>query len=74
MFTRETINFWIGAHDVQTEGKFYLAKDPLIYMKWHTDQPDNGNDTEQCLELRHEYNYRLNDADCGLLNRFVCEI
>nr|XP_039251936.1 alpha-N-acetylgalactosamine-specific lectin-like [Styela clava] len=66
---------WIGLDDIQQEGKF-VWKDGVTSTKnntyWDKNQPDNyGN--EDCVHLRRNAPWNLNDFPCSTRLQFFCE-
>nr|XP_006813569.1 PREDICTED: macrophage mannose receptor 1-like [Saccoglossus kowalevskii] len=58
--------FWIGLHDVVNEDAFIWVDgvflDDYGYVNWGTDQPDNYNDDEDCVDIQ---NGKWNDLPCS---------
>ncbi|XP_022214920.2 C-type lectin 37Db-like [Drosophila obscura] len=67
--------YWLGISDSAKEG-FFLSQDTgnmAYFLKWYGGQPDNKDDNEHCVELRSEYDFLMNDAECTINSYFICE-
>jgi hypothetical protein len=60
--------FWLGANDIQTEGKFVWGATgkPITYSNWDWGQPDNKNGVEDCVQIltSSEREGKWNDLPC----------
>ena len=66
---------WFGGYDLFQEGKWLWAHSgaPIdVFTDWHTGQPDDAKDGENCLGLHGVWN-QWNDGDCDLKFPFVCQ-
>ncbi|XP_077970967.1 collectin-11-like [Styela clava] len=67
---------WIGLDDLQREGNFIWA-DGVVSTKantdWSTNQPDNARKEEDCVEFSFWMGWKLNDAGCRFLKKYLCE-
>ena len=43
------------------------------FQYWHEKQPDNTIGNEFCVEMRGDFEWHWNDAQCHLLNGYICE-
>ena len=75
MLTELDLPIWLGGSDLETEGQWKWAstenevsRDPYF---WKSDQPDNGDREEHCLEM-HPYG-EWNDEKCSDRQISVCE-
>ena len=46
----------------------------VTFFSWMSAQPDNFSGAENCIELIDYSTYKWNDANCDVLNAFICEI
>ncbi|KAH8331481.1 hypothetical protein KR074_004089, partial [Drosophila pseudoananassae] len=78
-YDNETIyaSFWVSYFDEgRAPGSFYSVKTgrPMVYTAWSKPQPDNKNGIEHCVELWvYKDTYKMNDENCYIENRAVCE-
>ncbi|KAJ7369422.1 hypothetical protein OS493_039061 [Desmophyllum pertusum] len=64
---------WIGLNDVTTEGAFsWPDGSHVTYTKWVSNQPDNQNDYQDCVEMTIDQG-TWDDTSCGRQLPFVCE-
>ena len=72
-------NFWIGATDRDTTGRFtyYHSNLPLPEKYWLWGQPDNYGGNQHCVLMIYRYTMNrvveLHDYSCSSRYRFVCE-
>ena len=66
---------WLGAHDRAEEGQFtwLSSKRPVLPHLWYKNEPNNGRNNEDCVEIYKYYKGRLNDCDCSRNFTFACE-
>ncbi|XP_078608418.1 alpha-N-acetylgalactosamine-specific lectin-like [Branchiostoma floridae x Branchiostoma japonicum] len=70
--------FWFGLHDRRIEGKFEWIDGTALgrYNSWSPGQPDNFNN-EDCVHYFYadpKRTKRWNDAHCGQLYGFICQV
>eukprot|EP00058_Branchiostoma_floridae_P019106 XP_002604595.1 hypothetical protein BRAFLDRAFT_92818 [Branchiostoma floridae] len=70
--------FWFGLHDRRIEGKFEWVDGTALgrYNSWSPGQPDNFNN-EDCVHYFYAdptRTKRWNDAYCGQLLGFICQV
>ena len=75
---------WIGGNDINNEGTWVWTdsdgSDGIAIestggwdIPWNTNQPDNAQGIEDCLEV-NRFGINFNDYPCGqMLNGFLCE-
>ena len=71
-------NFWIGATDRDTTGRFiyYHSKLPIPEKYWREGQPDNSGGNQHCVTMfsyTRSAVFELYDIDCTYRTWFVCE-
>ncbi|KAK9960245.1 hypothetical protein ABG768_010320 [Culter alburnus] len=64
---------WVGAHDGEQEGQ-WLWSDGIAYdyTNWCSNEPNNYNGAENCLEISWTSNHCWNDASCLGSKKYVC--
>ncbi|KAH9504532.1 hypothetical protein Btru_063090, partial [Bulinus truncatus] len=68
-------NVWIGANDIEVEGRFVWASDNITMYStlWDGQQPDNFNN-EDCLAMyMYSNNKSLNDYVCSAPLKSICQ-
>merc|ERR1712002_585017 len=68
-------NYWIDGSDSEQEGHFvYLDGTPMKMGTpfWDNVEP-NGGTRENCVELRSQVRYFMNDDSCGATKKVICE-
>merc|ERR1712142_1442453 len=71
----ERKRIWIGASDLETEETFLWTNGkPLSYNSWAPGEPNNHGNREDCVEVNFRSPGLWNDAVCGALRPFMCEI
>merc|ERR1712042_21805 len=71
----EKKRIWIGASDLETEETFLWTNGkPLSYSSWAPGEPNNHGNREDCVEVNFRSPGLWNDAVCGALRPFMCEI
>lgn len=69
-----TAPFWIGFNDVATEGQWVWETGALsTFTAWHSGEPNNLYNNEDCAELNYWTDGTWNDENCMGSRRFVCE-
>ncbi|XP_069106627.1 perlucin-like [Argopecten irradians] len=78
--TAKIENYWVDGSDVLTEGEWRWVGTPgysqLIaggYSNWEDGQPDNYGGSENCIQIRYDFNMHWNDEDCDEKDSFICE-
>ena len=69
---------WIGLNDIRQEGVFYWVDGVLstsTNTKWHSGEPSNSRNREDCAELNHPRQpfYTINDSYCASNKLALCE-
>ena len=66
---------WLGAHDRAEEGQFtwLSSKRPVLPHLWYNNEPNNGGNNEDCVEIYKHYDGKLNDYVCSRNLNFACE-
>ena len=66
---------WLGAHDRAEEGQFIWqsSKRPVLPHLWYKNEPNNGGNNEDCVEIYKHYDGKLNDYICSKNLNFACE-
>ncbi|KAM5141289.1 mannose-binding protein C-like [Mantella aurantiaca] len=68
----DTSKALLGISDVQIEGKFkYLTGEEVIFTNWNPGEPNNTNNTEDCVESLS--NGKWNDISCTEQRLVICE-
>ncbi|XP_072174986.1 echinoidin-like [Diadema setosum] len=71
---------WIGLNDLATEGTFVWSDGSDVdYTPWHTDQPNDYGNAQDCVEFGVEYTYKWNDLRCDpidvwIVDDYVCKM
>ncbi|XP_051983299.1 ladderlectin [Xyrauchen texanus] len=64
---------WIGGHDAtQDYIWFWSDGSKFDYNDWHSGEPNNGGESEKCVEMAYGVELRWNDANCGTRLPSVC--
>ncbi|XP_068151206.1 accessory gland protein Acp29AB-like [Drosophila tropicalis] len=72
-------NYWIDINDIEKEGTYMSAtnNEPAKYLQWKVAEPSNKNPytdrDENCVELREDFSYQMNDLSCDNKISFICE-
>lgn len=71
---------WLSGADFVSEGEWQWMSSGhnVSYIKWAASEPNNvarGQplDTENCMELSHAVDYKMNDNSCSHLQNYICE-
>ena len=69
-----TADTWIGLNDRDAEGRMSWdgSGEPIAYAPWATEQPDDFDGSEDCVELLAD-GRGYNDRPCTDLRVYVCE-
>nr|XP_017015057.2 C-type lectin domain family 3 member A-like isoform X2 [Drosophila takahashii] len=72
-------NYWMDITDSEDEGKFLsdLTEKKASFLKWMEGEPNNGADNdfvEDCVEMRGDSKFYMNDAQCSNRANFICEL
>ncbi|XP_072174350.1 macrophage mannose receptor 1-like [Diadema setosum] len=63
---------YIGMREYTVEGTYtWSDKSPVDFTLWATDEPNDANGEEQCVQL-YSQNGRWNDVNCGKESHFIC--
>ncbi|KAL3870794.1 hypothetical protein ACJMK2_038837 [Sinanodonta woodiana] len=69
--------FWLGAQRPTNGADFITVEGDTISNTanfWKQGQPDNTNGTENCLEMRRDYDLLANDLKCSQLSGYICQV
>ncbi|KAK7072762.1 hypothetical protein SK128_009930 [Halocaridina rubra] len=66
-------HFWLGASDLEEEGKFKWLTGRRVLSGWRDGQPDNADDDEDCLELWPSKYPSFSDKNCDQARAFICQ-
>ncbi|KAJ0062909.1 hypothetical protein NL108_008197, partial [Boleophthalmus pectinirostris] len=70
--------FWIGLSDREEEGVWrWVDSSQLTKSFWFSDEPNNFNNDEDCVEVMMINDAPLNswnDVSCGTKRTFICEM
>ncbi|XP_017020629.1 accessory gland protein Acp29AB-like [Drosophila kikkawai] len=72
-------SYWIDINDILEEGEYVsgLSSQIAPFLKWEAREPNNlilENSSEDCVELRRDYNHYMNDIVCSERNYYICEL
>jgi len=70
------VRYWLAINDLGNEGVYKLLSTgkKAGYLKWHSNEPNDRDGNENCVELlRLDNKYALNDNNCGHKFNFICE-
>ncbi|XP_072035415.1 lectin-like isoform X2 [Amphiura filiformis] len=68
-------NVWIGLDDVAAEGDFTWTDGSLLnFTNWGSNQPDNADNDEHCVDFNWRDPGIWNDYTCRSAHPFVCKI
>ena len=68
--------YWIGLSDLVSKGNFawHHSNTPLgDYTNWAPEQPDNTKNTEDCVHLLHDNDWKWNDVNCDAPKTGQCQ-
>ncbi|XP_071543730.1 echinoidin-like [Panulirus ornatus] len=69
-----TTRVWVGATDIQLEGKWeWLSGSPIHTSDWASGQPNNYDGAQDCLDFLMNEHPPLNDDSCSSKYRFACQ-
>lgn len=64
---------WIGLSDTHKEGRWMWSDGSQVdFTHWNGEQPDNDQDTEDCVLTYWPGGMQWNDLTCSNLFAFVC--
>ncbi|XP_017015099.2 low affinity immunoglobulin epsilon Fc receptor-like [Drosophila takahashii] len=73
-------NYWVDINDKDDENEFIsdFTEKKASFLKWREGEPNNGGDDddinfEDCVELRGDSKFYMNDALCSNRANFICE-
>ncbi|XP_063590398.1 perlucin-like [Penaeus indicus] len=69
----EVTEAWLGATDQSSEGTWNWLDGRPIASDFAGGQPDDAGGNEDCLDIRLKWHPTLNDYQCGVAQRFVCQ-
>jgi hypothetical protein len=65
-------SWWLGANDIQTEGRWVWRDGTSSYSNWYPGQPDDSNG-EDCGAGNWTANHQWNDLPCNAGLYVICE-
>lgn len=69
---------WIGATDIFNEGHFMWLRSfkSVAFNDWSVGEPNqaHGSNSEDCVQMRREFQWQWNDESCAQTDHFVCEL
>ncbi len=72
-FWGDRVAAWMGFTDQFLEGAWvWINREPVLYVNWAEDEPDNGAAGEDCAVLGAEQSTWI-DLACGATARFICQ-
>ncbi|KAK1804336.1 hypothetical protein P4O66_020354 [Electrophorus voltai] len=64
---------WLGGYDAVSEGHWLWSDGSKVnFNYWVSNQPDNYNGMENCLEMNYGVELKLNDDVCSSRRSFMC--
>ncbi|XP_017015076.2 conglutinin-like isoform X2 [Drosophila takahashii] len=71
-------NYWVDINDKGEEDEFIsdFTEKEASFLKWREGEPNNAPDKpyyEDCVELRGDSKFYMNDAQCSNRAYFICE-
>lgn len=74
-FSRVADYWWIGLHDIGSEGTFLWAGSGAApgYTRWADNEPNNAGGDENCVATDYAFIGGWNDFDCEAVLPFVCK-
>ncbi|KAG1962893.1 ladderlectin [Pimephales promelas] len=64
---------WIGAHDGEQDGEWFWSDGSLFnYNNWCSEEPNNSDGPENCLEIDWSSDRCWNDASCSTSMSYIC--
>ena len=74
-----TDGLWVGRTDALQEGEWRWIPTMETFTSanitdWYSGQADDGSGTEECLELKLQYDFSWNDDQFYSQHKFICEI
>ena len=67
---------WIGLHrDSSNNSRWQWIDGSLaVYLNFASNQPDNWNGTEDCVEMHPDWKWKWNDLNCNTPLHYSCEV
>ncbi|KAH8334063.1 hypothetical protein KR059_006205, partial [Drosophila kikkawai] len=68
-------SYWTDVNDIMEEDKFISRTSGKIapFLMWDDDEPNSLPGAEDCVELRANRDYKMNDVNCGELKHYICQ-
>ncbi|XP_063405603.1 C-type lectin domain family 4 member K-like [Mytilus trossulus] len=68
-------NFWLDGTDESEEGVWVWATSGQKFTinDWHSSEPNNYGDAENCLNMHKNHDYQWNDAGCSQRLSYICK-
>lgn len=67
--------YWIGLHDVTTEGQFeWIDGSEFSLQNWYPNEPNDWGVGEDCTEVRPKDNMKWNDMACTSSFKPLCRL
>ncbi|BFZ08889.1 hypothetical protein BsWGS_11928 [Bradybaena similaris] len=66
---------WLGGYDIFNEGAWEWSsrrRDFNSFTNWHSGEPNNNNNDQDCLQMHNQYNYKWDDGSCNEKCNFIC--
>ncbi|XP_039505233.1 ladderlectin-like [Pimephales promelas] len=64
---------WIGAHDGEQDGEWFWSDGSLFnHNNWCSEEPNNSDGPENCLEIDWSSDRCWNDASCSTSMSYLC--
>eukprot|EP00057_Strongylocentrotus_purpuratus_P013765 XP_011668239.1 PREDICTED: sushi, von Willebrand factor type A, EGF and pentraxin domain-containing protein 1-like [Strongylocentrotus purpuratus] len=73
-FAGENIAWWTGGYDDNDSLRswYWVDKTRMNYEEWYEGRPNSNS--EECVEMRKEFQYQWNDLSCSDRIRTLCQI
>lgn len=68
-------SYWTSLNDILHENDFksQTSSDEPPFLIWEESDPQSLPGEEDCVELRADYDHKMNDVDCEKQNYYICE-